>query len=74
MVAQGNDISHSAELNHCIINPRRACAGGLRYLSCVGLCACLSLSSANISLVSTLKIRYIDVWIFDKSFCSEVMT
>ena len=26
---------------HEVINPRRACAGGLQYLSCVCLCVCL---------------------------------
>ena len=66
------------------INPRRACAGGLRYLSCVCVCLCLSVTApAPTALVSTLKMRYVGVylrlfslfnsWIFDKSFSSEVI-
>ena len=72
-------------IRHCwLINPRRACAGGLRYLSCV--CVCMSVRTpAPTSLVSTLKMRYIHVgvylrlfsgfnsWIFDKTFRSGVM-
>ena len=61
-----------------IINPRRACAGGLRYLSCVCVCVC---TPAPTTLVSTLKMGYVGVylrlfllvWIFDKSFRSKVM-
>ena len=69
-----------------IFNPRHACAGGLLYLSCVCVCVCVCLSvptPAPTSLVYTLKMRYIgvylrlfsvfDSWIFDKSFGSGVM-
>ena len=63
-------------------NPRRACAEGLWYLSCV--CVCLSVTTLSAtSVVSTLKMRYVGVyrrrilvgnsWIFDKTFRSEVM-
>ena len=57
------------------INPRRACAGGLLYLSCV----CIMTFSAT-TFVSTLEFRYVRVyyrllnsWIFHKPFRSEVM-
>ena len=36
---------------HVLINPRHACTGGLRYLSCVCVCVCVSVcyhSSGNI--------------------------
>ena len=67
-----------------VINPRRACAGGLLYLSCVSVCVCVSVMTFSAtSFVSTLESRYIRVdyrlflifnsWIFDKPFCSEVM-
>ena len=35
-------------LVECIINPRRACAGGLRYLSCMCVCLCVCLSETLI--------------------------
>ena len=65
-----------------LINPRRACTGGLRYLSCV--CVCLSFTTLSAtSVVSTQKMWYVGVClrlfsvfnsrIFDKSFHSEVM-
>ena len=65
-----------------LLNPRRTCAGGLRYLSCVCVCLCVC-APAPTTLVSTLKMRYVGVylrlfllfyvWIFDKSFLSKVM-
>ena len=61
-----------------IFNPRRACAGGLLYLSCVSV-----MTFSATSFVSTLESRYVRVdyrlflifnsWIFDKPFRSEVM-
>ena len=30
--------------NNLFINPRRRCAGGLRYLSCVYVCLCVCVS------------------------------
>ena len=75
---------HVAEYK--LINPRRACAGGLRYLSCVSVClsVCLSVTTlATTSFILTLKVRYVGVyyrlfldfnsWIFDKTFRSKVM-
>ena len=68
--------------NNIIINPRRACAGGLRYLSCVCVRVCVC-APAPTTLVSTLKMGYVGVylrlfllfyvWVFDKSFRSKVM-
>ena len=70
------------------INPRRACAGGLLYLSCVSVSVCLYvcvsvMTFSATSFVSTLESRYVGVdyrlflifnsWIFDKPFRSEVM-
>ena len=66
------------------INPRRACAGGLWYLSCVCLSVFLSVTTLAATLVvSTLKMRYVggylrlfsvfNSWIFDKSFRSKVL-
>ena len=69
------------------VNPRRACAGGLRYLSCLvclSVSVCLSVTTlAATSFVLTLKVRYVGVyyrlfldfnsWIFDKTFRSKVM-
>ena len=49
-----------------IVNPRRTCAGGLRYLSCVCVCVCVCLSvctPAPTTLVSTLKMRYVGVYL-----------
>ena len=51
---------------------------------CLSVCVCLSVTTpVPTSLVSMLKIRYVGVyprlfspfnlWIFDKSYCSEVM-
>ena len=51
------------------LTPRRACAGGLRYLSCVCLsslsvCLCLSVTTlAATSVVSMLKMRYVGVYL-----------
>ena len=70
---------------YLVVNPRRACAGGLRYLSCVCVSVCLSVTTLSAtSVVSTLKMRYVGVcrrlfsvfnsWIFDKSFRSKVMS
>ena len=63
-----------------VVNPRRACAGGLRYLSCV--CVCVSVTIlASTSFVFTFQVRYIQLsfrlysifnsWIFDKTFRSQ---
>ena len=58
-----------------LINPRRACAGGLLYLSCVSVSV---MTFSATSFVSTLKSRYVGVdyrlflifnsWILDKPF------
>ena len=43
-----------------LINPRRACAGGLRYLSCVSVCTCVPVPTlASTSFVSTCQVRYV---------------
>ena len=59
-----------------------ACAGGLRYLSCLSVCLSVTTLAAT-SFVLTLKVRYVGVyyrlfldfnsWIFDKTFRSKVM-
>ena len=44
------------------INPRRTCAGGLRYLSCVSVCVCVSVTTlASTLFVSMFQVRY--VWL-----------
>ena len=64
-----------------IINPRRACAGGLRYLSCVSVCVTVT-TLASTSFVSTFRVRYVQIscrlfsifnsWIFDKTVVLDV--
>ena len=59
-----------------VVNPRRACAGGLRYLSCVSVCRSVGLSVTTLaatSFVLTLKVRYVGVyynfsWILIRGF------
>ena len=60
-----NDLVSIISLESCapLINPRRACAGGLRYLSCVCVCVCVCVclsvpTPAPTSILSMLKMRY----------------
>ena len=38
-----------------LVNPRRACAGGLRYLSCVSIC--LSVTTLAVTLFIVINAR-----------------
>ena len=35
----------AGQFSLCIINPRRACARGLQYLSCLSVCVCVCVFS-----------------------------
>ena len=59
-----------------VINPRRACAGGLRYLSCVSVC--YDFFGYIFHFYAGIQIRYrlcviFNSLIFDKPFRSKVM-
>ena len=63
-----------------VINPRRACAGGLRYLVCVCVCVCVSvclsvtiLAKASLAKKEIVQHWYLSSWIFEKNLHSKVM-
>ena len=65
-----------------LVNPRRACAARVRYLS-VCLSVCYRSSSYSVSFISTCNERHLrhyyrlfldfNSWIFEKAFRSKVM-
>ena len=45
------------ECYNMLINPRHACAGGLRYLLCVSVCLSVT-TLAAVLFIFTIKLRY----------------
>ena len=52
------DNPYDGNYSPVVVNPRRTCAGGLRYLSCVSVCLSVS-ALVSTSFLSTIQVRYI---------------